>query len=137
MFIWKTDPIKQLGKLKAGLRNKAQRIAMNKAASPMKALVVSNTPSETGALKKSMRIKIKSYKNGTKWICVIGPKSDLVVKKKKFTKKPATYNQIVNKGSKFMKGRHHMDNSAKIAGKQFYNRYIQALREVIPPLLNN
>lgn len=131
------DPHKQLKLLAQGLQNKAQRIAMSKAASPIKQLVVSNAPSDTGALKKSMRIKIKSYKNNTKWVCVIGPKSDYVKKGKKGkpSKKPSTYNQLVNKGTKNFTGRHHMDKASDAAGRIFIDRYIQSLREIVPTLM--
>lgn len=136
-FEWKTDPIKQLQIMSNGLRNKAQRIAMNSAASPVKAIVVSETPSDTGALKKSMRIKIKSYHNGTKWVCVVGPKVGLIIKGKKGkrSKEPARYNQLVNKGTKYIRGRHHMLKAKGQAGMIFQQRYFAKLREIIPTLL--
>jgi hypothetical protein len=130
-WVWSNgDPASQLSKLKAGLRNKAMRIAMNKAMAPVKEVVVSLTPVDTGALKKSMRIKVTNYR-GVRWVGIVGPSAKFTRKDKKSggIKRPARYNAIVNKH------RRHIDSARRIAGRRFAASVLSALRQTIPQLL--
>jgi HK97 gp10 family phage protein len=118
-------PAQLLQQLAANVRNKEARIAMNKAAAPVKAAVVNNAPSDTGSLKKSIRIKVKSYGRGLRWVAVIGPKGNF----KRKGKRPAYYNRQVNDGNRYIRGRQHMDKAAAQTRNKFISDYIAALKE--------
>ena len=96
------DPTKIVDKLNNAMRNRVIRIALNKASVPVKQTVISLVPSDTGALKKSMRIKVTNKRNSGLWVAVIG--ATISYKRMKKGKKifPAHYQTIVDKGSKKM-----------------------------------
>jgi hypothetical protein len=60
------------------------RIAVNKAAVPVKSAVVAAAPADVGNLKKSIRIKVKYYAKSKTWAAIIGPSSTF----KRVRKKP-------------------------------------------------
>lgn len=107
---WKKDPTDAVKDLSRGMRNKAVRIALNAGAAPMKAAAVAQSPIETGALKKSFRIKVVNYKGKNIWVAVIGAKADFVKRKGKHgkEKKPGNYLALVDLGTKHLTGRHFM-----------------------------
>lgn len=65
--------LRPLGYLRGSQMNKAIRKAMNKAAAPVKQALVAAAPSRTGALRKSIRIRIKYYSKTRTWAAVVGP----------------------------------------------------------------
>ncbi|MBA4189125.1 MAG: hypothetical protein C0467_14095 [Planctomycetaceae bacterium] len=131
IFHYKDDPIKKIAHLKKGLQNKAMRIACNKAASPVKAEIVAQAPVDTGALKKSIRIKVKDYKSKQVWIVVIGASN----KFKRKNKRPANYAHLVNKGTKTIQATHFMSFGRTASAKRFPERYCSVLKEQIAILL--
>lgn len=68
-----TDPLSQVQKLASGMKNKIMRIGLSKASAIVKSAVIDNAPAITGALKQSIRIRLKRYMDGARWISVIGP----------------------------------------------------------------
>lgn len=99
----------------SGLR-KATRIGLNRAASPVKASVVSHATNvkRFGFLAKSIRIRLRTYP-GDKFVAVIGPSTKFVRTKGKFKRGkrkgqprkqvPAKYAHLVEKGTKRSKAR--------------------------------
>lgn len=121
-MVWKIDPVQAANTLTKGMKNKAMRIALNAGASPVKAAVVEQAPrGETGLLKKAFRIAVKHYKALSKWVAVIGVKSDFERK----GKRPGRYHSIVDRFKKFMSSAF---NSSK---GNFDNRVRQKLDEQI------
>lgn len=57
-------------------RAKAIRPAVTAAAKPMQAAMTLHAPFRTGALKRSVDTKVKTYKNAV--VAIIGPRSDLI-----------------------------------------------------------
>jgi HK97 gp10 family phage protein len=96
---WSNDPIKAVENLAVEVGNKFLRIAMNKAMAPLKELAVAGAPVKTGALKASLRIKVKSTNAGMSWYGLVGP-STAVMSKIKGYKKPTLYAWPVERGSK-------------------------------------
>ena len=92
------DPVQEALKLCDNLNNKAIRIAMNKAAATMKKAVVDTAPTQTQALKKSIRIRIKQYKSKGVWVAIVGPKSDY----KRKNRRPARYAHLMEKRTHFL-----------------------------------
>jgi HK97 gp10 family phage protein len=135
-FKWKVNPFQQLEKLNKGMRNKAIRIAMNKASSPVKAAVVAKAPALRGYLKKSIRIKIKNYRNGAAWVSIIG--SSRSFKRGKKGKKPSfpsNYAGLVEKGTKHMKPQPFLRPSLQATRTQFQQVLQAALKDQVKQLL--
>jgi HK97 gp10 family phage protein len=98
------------GLTKGGIR-KATRIGLNRAASPVKASVVSHAAAvkRFGYLSKSIRIRLKGYP-ADKWVSVIGPGTKFVKVKGRYKRgatpgaakffKPAKYAHLVERGTK-------------------------------------
>jgi HK97 gp10 family phage protein len=72
--------LRQLDRLKRGTRNKILRRAVSKASRIVLKAAKANCPQDTGALKRSLDIKLATYENGV--VGVIGP-SMAVVKDRK------------------------------------------------------
>lgn len=106
--VFTKDPKAIIAGLTKGMRNKAMRISLNKAASPVKAAVISTAPARFGFLKKAQRIKVKHYQGGNIWVAVVGPTRSVSRKKGVRTRgpkkgeaiihKPANYARLVEKG---------------------------------------
>lgn len=145
-IVFKDDPLKILAGLDKGIRNKAIRIAMNKAASPVKAEVVNNAPVRHGILKKSFRIKVKNYKKKNVWVAVIGPQSKFAKNKGKYLTgekkgqpikhRPSAYARLVEKGTKHIRGRHFIKRAGDTAGAKFQDSMIASLKTQVELLLN-
>jgi HK97 gp10 family phage protein len=151
---WKVDPIQAVKSLNQGMRNKALRIALQAGAAPMKDAVVAAAPSETGNLKKAMRIKVKNYKSNNTWVAIIGAASNFKRAKKTTGKngrsqikknksgekvfvKPSRYQRPVDVGTKYMRGRHFMASALRRAKSQFDMIARQKLAELIKQLSQN
>ncbi len=65
--------LKKLPYVRGSLQNMATRIAINKAAVPVKAAVVAAAPKDIGYLKASIRIKSKYYAKSKTWAAIVGP----------------------------------------------------------------
>ncbi|VTU02777.1 : HK97-gp10_like [Gemmataceae bacterium] len=115
--------------LKGGGLRKALRIGLNRAASPVKAAVVSNAEAvkRYGFLAKAIRIRTKVYP-ADKFVAVIGPSSKFVRQKGKFKKGkrkgqpkkaiPAKYAHLVERGTKRSRaqpflGKAHAETAAR------------------------
>jgi hypothetical protein len=85
--VWDIDPGTALQGLETKIRNKAMRIALSAGAAPVKEAAVAAAPSGLGNLKKAMRIKIKNYKNSSKWVAMIGASSSYKRARKKKVKR--------------------------------------------------
>lgn len=130
---WKIEPNISFANVSNAITRKAMRIAINAAAAQPKAIIQSNTPTDTGILKKAMRIKVINYKNSSVWVAVIGA-STTVTKTKKVGKKkvkviPAKYQKPINILT------HFMDKSADESKQVYINKVISKLREVLPNLI--
>lgn len=139
------DPLKEAEKLSKGLRNKAIRIAMNKAAGKVKSAVQSNAPVRLGILQKSIRIKVKQYRAGNVWVAVVGARSE---KKRKGKYKrgpkkgqpkihnPARYGHLVERGTKRSKARPFLKPALKQTAKAYIDTLTQSIREQVRQLLS-
>jgi HK97 gp10 family phage protein len=78
--------VRTLDGLPRNLRQRAIRIALNKAGSVMRSAAQPMTPTETGALRKSLSIKVTQKKSTRDWHLVVGPKR----KSRPGTPKPTT-----------------------------------------------
>ena len=67
--------------------NKAIRIALSKAAAPVKSAVISSAPSDLGNLKKSIKIKTKYYSASQSWGVIVGPSKSYSAAKRKAKKR--------------------------------------------------
>jgi HK97 gp10 family phage protein len=72
-FRWTDNPIAKLEALSVNLRRIAIRIAMSKAAVPVRDAYRNAAPSLLGNLKKSVRIRITNYRSQGIWTCTVGP----------------------------------------------------------------
>lgn len=122
-FEFTIDPIKQADKLKAGLRNKVIRIAINKAASTVKSQVISNAPQRTGSLKKSIRIKVKNYRAKNVWVAIVGASTSYKRTRKKKIIRPVAYAKLVETGTKHTSAKPYL----KPALAQKQQEYIQVM----------
>lgn len=120
-IVFKEDPTKKLNGLQTKLKNFAIRYALNKAASPVKAAVISGAPKLTGALGKSIRIKIERYKAGTVWVAVVGPKSNFVRGGKKKTIRPARYAHVLEGGSRYSMPRRFLAPALSRTHQQYFD----------------
>lgn len=139
------DPIKEAQKLSKGLRNKAIRVAMNKAPAKVKSAVQSNAPSRFGILKKSIRIKVRQYKTGNVWVAVVGARSE---KKRKGKYKrgdkkgqpkihnPARYGHLVERGTARAKAKPYLKPALQQTAKAYINTLTQTIREQVRQLLS-
>lgn len=140
--VWKVDPDVAFQKLADKIKNKCIRIALNAGAAPMKAAVIAHAPSDGGFLKKSIKIKIKNYRNANYWVAIIGASSKFkrfkrgvkVRGKKRSVKvvRPAFYQPLVNKGTKHVKGQHFMEDALRSAQTAFATNVKRKLKEIIP-----
>lgn len=125
--------------LKGSLQNKAFRIAMNKAASPVKQTVINTAPAVLGNLKKSIKIKVKHYKANAIWTAIIGPSTSFKRMSKKAKRgknkgekriiRPARYAPIVERKRGFIKS--SMSSSRTV----FVQTLQDAIRQQIETLL--
>ena len=91
--------------VKGSIQNKIMRIAINKAASPVKAAVIQHAPRGNGSLSKAMIIKVKYYKTGDVWIAVVGASSKYsrAIGRGKGRVFPSRYARLVEVGTKYRK----------------------------------
>lgn len=144
-FKWEIDPVREADKLSKGLKNKAIRISMNKAAAKVKAAVVSNAPKRYGYLQKAQRIKVKNYKAGVVWVAVVGPKSDFKKAKGKVKRgpkkgspiyhRPSAYARLVEKGTKFAKARPYLKPALEQTAAVYMNTLRLSIKEQVRQLL--
>lgn len=147
-FEFKLDPVAEAKKLTKGLQNKANRIAMNKAAAVVKASVISHAPVRYGYLKRSIRIKVRNYKNRAVWVAVIGAKSDfrIVRKGRKATRKhtgrkatphrPAKYSHFLERGTKHANAKPFLMPALNATAARYLATYQESLRQQIASMLS-
>lgn len=146
-FEFTIDPFKQTEHLKKGLRNKYIRIALNKASGKIKDAVIAIAPSNTGALKKSFRIKVKNYKNRDIWVAIVGPKSDYTKKKGKYKrgpnkgnpkiKRPSAYAHLLERGTKHMPKRPFLNPALQENKSLFLETLRSKIKEQVQASLPN
>lgn len=131
------------GLTKGGIR-KAMRIGLNRAASPVKAAVVSHAEGvkRFGYLAKSIRIRLRIYPND-RFVAVIGPSTKVSRKKGKFKRGPrkgqprvfvpSKYAHLVEKGTKRSRAKPWLQPAHDEAAPQFVQ---QAPAEVIREIEN-
>lgn len=139
---WRIDPVQSLGKLSAGIRNKALRIALNSGAAPVKAALIAAAPADRGNLKKAIIIKVKNYKSNNTWCAIVGAGSKFkrVVRPKlkgyqPRVVRPARYQHLVDKGSKRQRGRHFISAAYRTAHKAFAANVKRKLTEQLNLLM--
>lgn len=147
-FEWKIDPVKEANKLTKGLKNRAMRYAMNKAAAVVKAAVTTNAPVKYGYLKRSIKIRVRNYKNSAIWVGVVGPKGDfrVVRRGRKATKKkaarkatphrPALYARFLEKGTKHAKSKPFLLPALNATAARYLAVYHETLRQQIAAILS-
>lgn len=82
--------LKKIGYARGSGMNKAVRIAINKAAVPVKAAVMASAPKDVGNLRQSLRIRSRWYAKSKVWAVIVGPSSSFSrVRKKPKRVKPA------------------------------------------------
>lgn len=110
---WTVEPLREAAKVKAGLRNRVMRIAVSKGAGIVRNAAVALAPARFGYLKKSLKIRVRHYRNKDVFVAVVGPKRDFVKTKGKRTRdgkeskkgdpirhRPANYAHLVERGTK-------------------------------------
>lgn len=117
------------GLQKSGLR-KATRIGLNRAASPVKAAVVSHAEAvkRFGYVGKAVRIRLRTYP-ADRFVAVIGPSTKYTRKKGKFSRgkkkgqarvfRPSKYAALVNSGTRHGRPTHWLDQARDQAGPGF------------------
>lgn len=145
-LVWTIDPLKQAEKLKAGLRNKVIRIAMNKASAAVKEAVIASAPTRYGFLKKSIRIKIKNYRNKAVWVSVVGPKSDFEKNKGKYKRgksvgeprkhKPSQYARFLEGGTKRAAARPFLKPALSSSQSQFQSVLADSIKSQVETILS-
>mgnify|MGYP002784438892 CR=1 FL=1 len=125
--------IKQTEKLKSGLRNKVIRIALSKAASPVKEVAKNNIPTRTGTLSKSLRIKTKFYKNAAVWVAIIG--AGRKVNGKKNLKNPSRYSGVMERGSKYARGYKYLTKAQQAKRSEFVRILQEKIKSQIDEIL--
>lgn len=82
--------------LRGSAMNKATRMAINKAAVPVRDAVVAAAPKDIGSLKKSIRIKVRYYAKAKTWAAIVGPSNSYKrVRKRPKKAKPKKPNKTV------------------------------------------
>jgi hypothetical protein len=93
--------LKNIGYVRGSIQNKATRIAINRAAVPVRDAVVASAPKDFGYLKQSIRIRSKYYAKSKTWAVIVGPSMSFSRKRKKpkkqKTKKPNKTLQRIKK----------------------------------------
>lgn len=93
--------IATLSHIPTRIRNKAIRIGLNKAGSIIRNKIIA--PVETGALQKSLGIKVKQTKATKDWHVTVGANRRARMRRKKGEKvkrRPSRYLHLVNSGTK-------------------------------------
>lgn len=146
-FEFTLDPVVEAAKLTKGLQNRAMRIAMNKGASVVKASVVSGAPVRYGYLKRSIRIRVRQYRNRAVWAAVVGPKSDFrIVRRgrksnrkrrgrKESPHKPALYAHFLERGSKHAAAHPFLMPALNATAARYLETYQASLRQQIAAIL--
>ncbi len=140
---WTIDPVQSLAGLASGIKNKAMRIAINAGAAPMKAAVISAAPSDSGLLKRSIRIRVRNYKANNTWAAIVGAswgfKKNVKIGKGRNAKRklvqPARYQHLVDRGTKNFVGRNFMEAALNSGKAAFTQTVFRKLSEVIPALI--
>jgi len=141
------DPIRIADALSKGLRRKAIRISMNKAAGQVKAAVVGQAPQRYGYLKKAQRIRLKDYQEGAVWVAVVGPKNDFVKTKGKRTRgphkgdpikhRPSKYAHLLVHGTNKVKPNTYLQSALDSTREGFFETLTSSLKEQVAKLLPN
>ena len=139
------DPAVIADKLSKGLRNKAIRIAINKAAAVIKAAVVSLAPKRYGYLQKSIKIKVKNYQEKAVWVAIIGPKSDFIRNKgvrhrgpykgDPIRHRPSKYAKLLELGTKRAAARPFLKPALEQNQEQYVNIVTKTLSDQVAKLL--
>jgi HK97 gp10 family phage protein len=135
-FEFSIDPIKQADKLKAGLRNKVLRIALNKAASRVKAAVISKAPQRTGSLKKAIRIKVKNYKARNLWVAIVGASSKYKRNVKKKQIRPVYYAKLVETGTRHSPAQPYLKPALHATKQQYLETLRQSIEDQVKQILS-
>ena len=130
--VFTLDPVQVAAGLTKGLRNKAMRIALNKAAGVVKGAI--HPPKRYGYLLQSLRIKTKNYKGSDVWVAIVGPKSNYTRKRGKvkrgpnkgqpITFRPSAYASLVERGTRHSAARPYLLPALRATA----HRYIQTLK---------
>jgi HK97 gp10 family phage protein len=106
---------------RSGIR-KAVRIAANRAAAPVKAVMVANAEriKDRGGIAKSIRIRVKIY--GDRFVTIIGPSRSYKrsAGRGKPKKVPASYAHLVERGTKRTKPKPFVRPTLAATKDQFY-----------------
>lgn len=132
--------LKLLGQFRRGAANRILRAAITKASRLVRQIAASKVPVKTGALKKSLGVKIKTYRDG-RTIGVIGPRTDVKGKppkyrklyrvpgsKKKVLRNPSMYAHLVEFGTKRSRPRPFMRPAYEAAKAQVASVVIRELK---------
>jgi HK97 gp10 family phage protein len=136
-FEFTLDPNKQVERLKAGMRNKVIRIAINKAASLVKTQVIDNAPNRTGTLKKSVKIKVKNYKNKNIWLAIVGASSKFKRKRKGKDVFPVRYALLVEKGTMWNKAQPYLKPALEQKRQEYIDTMTAKIREQVEQILSS
>jgi HK97 gp10 family phage protein len=91
--------IGKLSNLDKKVRTKTIRRAIRASAAPVQKAMKRKAPKDTGGLKKSIKTKTKTYKDGTT-VAIIGPDKDFLTTDSRGRKyRPANIAHIVERGS--------------------------------------
>jgi HK97 gp10 family phage protein len=144
-FQWTESPFAKLDDMRASIKNRICRIALNKASAVVKAAVVANAPQHYGFLVKAIRIKVKSYSDKTVWLSVIGAKSDYVRSKGRAIRgkhkgekrlfRPAKYLALVDQGTKHAKGKHFMSKAFLETKQDFQSVLLSSVEDQLAKVM--
>ncbi len=116
-FKVKSHPKLALGDLKTQLQTRIIGAALKKGALPIQQELRSSAPSDSGALRTSISMKIAG--KGKRTVAVVGPRSKYQKSVKKIIRRPSRYAGLLQYGTKHIKPRRFYDTVWKGNGKQF------------------
>lgn len=124
--------------VKGSIQNKIMRIAINKAAAPVKAAVIAHAPRGKGSLSKAMIIKVKFYKTGDVWIAVIGASSKFSrsIGRGKGRVFPSKYARLVEVGTKYRKATPYLKPSLAATQEKYIADMTDSIRDQLAVALS-
>lgn len=115
-----------LAQLPKRVASKGNKAAVTAGAKPIVKAAKNKAPKESGALRKAMGSKVKTYKAdaGTSAVAVIGARRNVTADYKGKPRVPSRYIHLVDKGTKYIKG----DNFLEQAYEEEKNAALEAMK---------
>ena len=121
--------------VKKSLVNKVIRQSVRKNAKIVLGVLKSNVSSNkrTGALYKSLTVKVKTYKRTTV-VAIVGPRTNYSIQIGKYLYKPSKVFHLLEKGSKYYSGKHPLKRAQTTTQRRFADSVARDVRQGIEEL---